>query len=708
MVEVRIGDEHLTLTWNAWEQRVAEGRIPPDALVRFPPVTGDLWRHARDLGMYESAARSSADAFARVASRGTPPWMTALLLGAQIRIWGLAWLPGIRSWMDHTLTKWTSPVLEDGEVWRLLTMGGLHIAFSHILMNGVWLAYTGFHLERALGARNLAVLFFASVFGGSLFSLFGSPDVPSLGSSGGVFGLVAASVVFGLVRPELLPPRMRRTFGFALLPYLFLMLISGATSPGTDNWSHLGGALTGALLAVLADPPGMDRRDGWSARWQLTTLSLAGMILAGLAIAGPRIMPLRDHLVAARESQGLDGRIPQGLERPLLYDVPAGWRAGTLLDGTRGWRSATTRRGWRVRVVRHGRPRTADEVLSAQVADLRERVGGDIAIGLPPPLVIDGKELPGREAVAEAFGATWTWRTWVAPRGVETLVITWQVERTMEQRLRPLFERLTSAVHWSPPEALAALESRHGRYPNDRRTTRQLAELRAETGDGAGALALWQRRLADDRPTGEDAEGLLDTLRLYRDLVEDLDAVVDDVLTRDLGPRAVAAAARLYLERQRADLARGLVALAWLRQPGEYHLRTLVVELGLSEVLSEDGVPAWATWDPIADAPDSPPPSPEAPPNLAEAAAWGEAWAERRVILSERVTMSLREDRPLAALRALHLWRDGHLPQRPDVAARTAARTIRRAAPALGFDTEPFVAAVEATPEADVARVLSP
>ena len=63
MVEVRIGDQHMLLGWDEWEERVAEGRVPEAALVRFEPVTGSDWVQAADLEMYNSVRTDAKRAF---------------------------------------------------------------------------------------------------------------------------------------------------------------------------------------------------------------------------------------------------------------------------------------------------------------------------------------------------------------------------------------------------------------------------------------------------------------------------------------------------------------------------------------------------------------------------------------------------------------------------------------------------------------------
>ena len=89
-----------------------------------------------------------------------------------------------------------------------------------------------------------------------------------------IFGLIAASVVFGFAHPDLLPERGRRLFGAAMLPYLALMLWSGFLNEGTDNYSHLGGLMVGGPLLLLLDPVPLQRRPGRNRRVQLTGIAL--------------------------------------------------------------------------------------------------------------------------------------------------------------------------------------------------------------------------------------------------------------------------------------------------------------------------------------------------------------------------------------------------------------------------------------------------
>ncbi len=96
--------------------------------------------------------------------------------------------------------------------WQLVTYGFLHGSFSHIFFNMFAIYTFGSTLEQFFGTRWYLVLYFVSVITAALTQLgvneiLGSP-YPTLGASGGVFGLLLA---FGMYFPKqrimlLIPP----------------------------------------------------------------------------------------------------------------------------------------------------------------------------------------------------------------------------------------------------------------------------------------------------------------------------------------------------------------------------------------------------------------------------------------------------------------------------------------------------------------------
>jgi membrane associated rhomboid family serine protease len=80
--------------------------------------------------------------------------------------------------------------------WSLVTMALLHRDPMHLLFNGLALWSLGPHVERALGRRQYALLLLVSTLGGSLLyvlvGLLLYPEVPALGASGGILGVLCA------------------------------------------------------------------------------------------------------------------------------------------------------------------------------------------------------------------------------------------------------------------------------------------------------------------------------------------------------------------------------------------------------------------------------------------------------------------------------------------------------------------------------------
>lgn len=140
---------------------------------------------------------------------------------------------------------------------QLLTHAFLHGDLGHLFVNMFAVYMFGSALERAWGARRYLALFFASVLAGGatqivVSHLTGSQE-PSLGASGGVFGLLLA---FGFYFPRvrlilLFPPIPLPAWLFVTL-YGALELFLGITNrqPEVAHFAHLGGML-GAALVIL-------------------------------------------------------------------------------------------------------------------------------------------------------------------------------------------------------------------------------------------------------------------------------------------------------------------------------------------------------------------------------------------------------------------------------------------------------------------------
>ena len=140
--------------------------------------------------------------------------------------------------------------------WQLVTYSFLHGGLSHIFFNMFAVYMFGSTLEQFFGTRFYVTLYFVSVITAGVTQLvvnelLGSP-YPTLGASGGVFGLLLA---FGMYFPHqrimLIIPPIPMPAWVAVTAYGVLELFLGVTGTqaGVAHFAHLGGML-GAFLLI--------------------------------------------------------------------------------------------------------------------------------------------------------------------------------------------------------------------------------------------------------------------------------------------------------------------------------------------------------------------------------------------------------------------------------------------------------------------------
>jgi membrane associated rhomboid family serine protease len=170
----------------------------------------------------------------------------------------------VDEWSGRTLTAyfalwpWGAQGPLSFEPWQIVTYSFLHGGFGHLFVNMFALYMFGGELERLWGQRRFAQLYFASVVAAAvsqlLFSsLSGAPPYPTVGASGGIFGLLLAYAMYFPHRTIvlLIPPIPMPAWLFVTL-YGLLELYLGitGTQEGVAHVAHLGGML-GAWFVIL-------------------------------------------------------------------------------------------------------------------------------------------------------------------------------------------------------------------------------------------------------------------------------------------------------------------------------------------------------------------------------------------------------------------------------------------------------------------------
>lgn len=129
-----------------------------------------------------------------------------------------------------------------GQYYRLLSSAFMHYGIVHILFN-MWALYVlGPPLEEHLGRLRYATLYLLSALGGSVVVYLFSPlNAATAGASGAIFGLFGAT----LVAARRLKLDVRWLVGLIVINLLITF-----TVPGISWQGHIGGLITGALVAA--------------------------------------------------------------------------------------------------------------------------------------------------------------------------------------------------------------------------------------------------------------------------------------------------------------------------------------------------------------------------------------------------------------------------------------------------------------------------
>lgn len=178
-----------------------------------------------------------------------PHLITKILIGINAAVFLAAFvLPGLAIHLE--LISWYSEQLggpaegvATGEYYRLLTSTFLHMTPLHIAGNMFALWVIGGPLEQALGrARYLAVYLLSALGGSAVVYLLTPVNVPTLGASGAVFGLLGATVV--------LARRMRYEMRPLITMAVFMLVLTFVPGLNVSWQAHIGGLVTGVLIAL--------------------------------------------------------------------------------------------------------------------------------------------------------------------------------------------------------------------------------------------------------------------------------------------------------------------------------------------------------------------------------------------------------------------------------------------------------------------------
>lgn len=161
-------------------------------------------------------------------------------------------------------------IREGHQYYRIFTSMFMHADWSHLAGNMVVLLFIGGNLERAIGKLKLLFIYFGSGILAGISSIsynmwkeyanVAFTDTTfSVGASGAIFGIVGAILYIVIVNKG----RLQEISTQQMILFIILSLYNGVVNSRIDQAAHIGGFISGVLLAVLLyRRPGIRRPDG--------------------------------------------------------------------------------------------------------------------------------------------------------------------------------------------------------------------------------------------------------------------------------------------------------------------------------------------------------------------------------------------------------------------------------------------------------------
>lgn len=184
--------------------------------------------------------------------------ITAVMLILNLIVFFAVDLTGGSQNIEHMINcgaAYTPLILENREWYRIFTCMFLHFGMAHLVNNMLVLFVLGGRLERTVGKVRFLLIYILGGISGNLCSIIldlkTMDYAVSAGASGAVFAVMGA-MIYVLLRRK---GRVEDVTARQMVIMAAFSLYFGFTSSGVDNAAHIGGILSGFLLALLLYHP---------------------------------------------------------------------------------------------------------------------------------------------------------------------------------------------------------------------------------------------------------------------------------------------------------------------------------------------------------------------------------------------------------------------------------------------------------------------
>jgi membrane associated rhomboid family serine protease len=136
----------------------------------------------------------------------------------------------------------------EGEWYRVITATFLHASLIHVGLNMLMLYWIGTPMERAIGHLRFLLIYLVSGLCASAAVLVFQPDVPTVGASGAIFGILGAALVYERQHTMVL--------GGAAFSIIAINVLFSFVGTNISITGHIGGLVGGALCGLALTQAG--------------------------------------------------------------------------------------------------------------------------------------------------------------------------------------------------------------------------------------------------------------------------------------------------------------------------------------------------------------------------------------------------------------------------------------------------------------------
>lgn len=225
-------------------------------------------------------------------------------------------------------------VLSNKEYFRLISSGFLHGSWMHLFFNMLTFYFFGPVLEAYWGSLVFLLLYFVSLIGSDLLSLYihrHQGHYRSIGASGAVSGMLFSYVILApdsLMSFLFLPFIKIPAWLFGIIYTIYSIYGMRSQTDNVAHDAHIGGAMAGIVISVILQPELLIER-GW-----LVALLLGGFgLFLWLVVNKPDLMlpstastsRFRPERPGKHSEQEVDRRLQEELDELLKKMHISGW-----------------------------------------------------------------------------------------------------------------------------------------------------------------------------------------------------------------------------------------------------------------------------------------------------------------------------------------------------------------------------------------------